>query len=155
MSRGALETRCPSMRALCSLILPMPLCSSSVKICREERPVGRGSSREERCVEGEMWQGTRGRNWNCTEDQVAAGSSTKANSRGHSRGGRETRKPAPVPTVHQPSLSTALTVRHRPRGPGTPIGTSRAGVCRNEEGGKGSLREESLSRQQITKGAYK
>lgn len=37
MSRGALETRCPSMRALCSLILPIPLCSSSVKICREER----------------------------------------------------------------------------------------------------------------------
>lgn len=35
MSRGALETRCPSMRALCSLILPIPLCSSSVKIYRE------------------------------------------------------------------------------------------------------------------------
>lgn len=31
--RGALETRCPSILALCSLFLPTPLCSSSVKIC--------------------------------------------------------------------------------------------------------------------------
>ena len=32
MRRGAVETRCPSMRAACSLLRPSPLCSSSVRI---------------------------------------------------------------------------------------------------------------------------
>lgn len=33
MRRGAFETKWPSIRALCSLFLPTPLCSSSVRIC--------------------------------------------------------------------------------------------------------------------------
>lgn len=37
MRRGALETRWPSILALCSLILPTPLCSSSVRICKKKK----------------------------------------------------------------------------------------------------------------------
>lgn len=49
---------------------------------------GRESSREEQCIEGETRQGTRGRDQNCTMDQGAAGSSTKANCWGHSSDGK-------------------------------------------------------------------
>lgn len=34
MSLGALDTRWPSILALCSLFRPTPLCSSSVRICK-------------------------------------------------------------------------------------------------------------------------